>query len=152
MRNAKTIKNWDEKAKALADREQWDAAALTMKRAAFAAPHETARWKLVAEWQMRGGDLKAAIRTLEDGLKLNSNNAPAEQISLWLALAEAHLSAQNWELGAQACGEILRLDPRHHAALELLATAYLQTNDLESAVTVIEQLLAISPRDPLHRL
>jgi tetratricopeptide (TPR) repeat protein len=152
MPSTKTVKNWDEEAKILASREQWNDAARTLKRAAQKAPHEAGRWKQIAEWQARGGDLKAAIRTLENAIELNQHAAQATRIELWLALAEANLSAQNWDLGARACGEILRLEPRHHAALELLATAYLQTNELESAVEVMGQLLAISPRDPLHRL
>ena len=151
MTNAKT-KNWDEQAKFFADNENWTAAVRTLKRAANAAPHEAARWKQIAEWQARGGDIKAAIRTLENAISLNYHAAQNTRIELWLALAEAHLSTQNWELGAQACGEVLRLDSRHHAALELLATAYLQSNELENAVDIMEQLLAISPRDPLHRL
>ncbi len=152
MTKAKTTKNWDEEAQILAAREQWRDAARVLKRAAQAAPQDAARWKQIAEWQARGGDIKAALRTLENALEINSHAAQHTRIELWLALAEANLSAQNWQLGAQACGEVLRLDSRHHAALELLATAYLQSNELENAVDIMEQLLMLSPRDPLHRL
>lgn len=152
MTNVKTVKNWEEEAKLLASREKWEDAARAMKRAAKAAPQETSRWKLIVEWQMRSGDIQAAISILQNALELNRHASQATRIELWLALAEANLSAQNWQLGAQACGEILRMESRHHAALELLATAHLQNNELENAVDVMEQLLAISPRDPLHRL
>ncbi len=152
MTNVKTVKNWDDKAKILADQEKWHEASRALKRAAQMAPQDVGRWKQIAEWQARGGDMNAALRTLENALEINRYSAQNTRIELWLALAEANLSAQNWQLGAQACGEILRLDARHHAALELLATAYLQTNELLSAIDVMEQLLAISPRDPLHRL
>lgn len=152
MPSSKSIQNWDDKARDFANNEQWAEAARTLQRAAEAVPQEAARWKQIAEWQARGGDIKTAISTLEKALKLNGQAAPATRIELWLALAEAQFSTQNWQLGAYACGEILRLDSRHHAALELLATAYLQGNELENAIDVMEQLLAISPRDPLHRL
>lgn len=143
---------WDAEAATLAGREQWKAAARVLKRAAQAVPHDAARWKQVAEWQVQSGDIRAAIRTLEQALKLNLDSTATLRIELWLALAETHLAGQNWELGAQACGEILRLSPRHHAALELLATTCLQTNQLDAAIEAIELLLLISPRDPLHRL
>jgi tetratricopeptide (TPR) repeat protein len=97
------------------------------------------------------GDVAAAIRTLKRALKLNSETDSAT-IPLLLALAETHLGAQDWDAGAKVCREILAREPRHHAALELLATAHLQTNQLKAAIEVMERLLLISPRDPLHRL
>ena len=150
--NKKSIEALDNTAKSLAEQEQWQEAAHTLERAAKSAPAEVWRWKLITEWHLRSGDNKAAIHSLENALKLNQTAAQSVKIELWLALAEAHLSAQNWKEGAGACGEILRLDAHHHSALELLATVHLQTNELENAVDVMEQLLAISPRDPLHRL
>lgn len=142
----------DNAATDFAEQEKWKDAAQTLERAAKTAPSEVWRWKLITEWHLRGGNNKAAIRSLEEAIKLNSTAPQSVRIELWLALAEAHLSAQQWKEGAQACGEILRLDAHHHSALELLATVYLQTNDLENAVDVMEQLLSISPRDPLHRI
>jgi tetratricopeptide (TPR) repeat protein len=150
--NKKSIEALDNTAKNLAEQEQWQEAAHTLERAAKAMPQDVWRWKLITEWHLRSGDPKAAVSSLENALQLNQTAAQSVRIELWLALAEAHLSAQNWKAGADACSEILRLDARHHSALELLATAHLQTNELENAIDVMEQLLAISPRDPLHRL
>lgn len=150
MSNEESIEIWDAEAEKLAERQRWAAAARVLSRAAKAEPHQPARWVQIAEWQVQDGDVVAAIRTLERALKLNDE--AIARIPLLLALAETHLGAQNWDDGALACHEILKVEPRHHAALELLATAFLQTNQLPQAAEVMERLLLISPRDPLHRL
>ncbi len=152
MSNEEIVKIWDAEAEKLAESRRWAAAARVLSRAAKAEPHDAARWLQIAEWQVQDGDVSAAIRTLERALKINEEANSDAQISLLLGLAETHLGAQNWDAGAQACREILKRQTRHHAALELLATAHLQTNQLDAAIEVMQRLLAISPRDPLHRL
>ena len=150
MNSEKSVAAWDAEARELANRQRWSAAARALSHAARAVPHDAGRWLQIAEWQVRGGDVAAALRTLARALKLNPDTAT--RIKLLLALAETHMGAQHWREGEQVCREILSLDPRHHSALELRATAFLQTNELAAAVDVMQQLLKISPRDPLHRL
>jgi tetratricopeptide (TPR) repeat protein len=152
MTNDKSALEWDEQAQELASHQKWTAAARALTHAAKAMPQEPSRWLQIAEWQVRGGDVPAAVRTLERALKLNRVAAPLAQTRLLLALAETHMGAQHWEEGAEVCRAILAIDPRHHSALELLATAFLQTNQIDSAIEIMEQLLLLSPLDPLHRL
>jgi tetratricopeptide (TPR) repeat protein len=152
MENEKSVMDRDAQAQELASQQKWMAAARVLTHAARALPQEPSRWLQIAEWQVRGGDVPAAVRTLERAIKLNDNAAPSARIKLLLALAETHMGAQHWEEGANVCRQILDIDARYHSALELLATAFLQTNQIDAAIEVIEQLLMLSPRDPLHRL
>ncbi len=75
-----------------------------------------------------------------------------EQAALWQALAETYLEAQNWKAGIEACEALLSLTPQHHFAREILATALLHSGRVDDAARVMRELLALSPRDPLHRL
>src|SRR5262245_30080697 len=111
MNSEKSVAAWDAEARELANRQRWSAAARALSHAAKAAPHDAGRWLQIAEWHVRGGDVAAAVRTLERALKLT--HVRATQIRLLLALAETHMGAQHWREGAQICREILRLDPRH---------------------------------------
>jgi tetratricopeptide (TPR) repeat protein len=148
---AEVTGKWIKQAHTAAARKQWDKAIQKLSRAAYLTK-KAELWKQIAEWQVLQGDSASAIRTLENALIVHEKSDLATRLDLWLALAETQMSAQNWELGAQACGEMLRLNPRHHSALELLATAFLQMNRLDEAIETIGRLLQISPRDPLHRL
>lgn len=76
----------------------------------------------------------------------------AEAVAAWKSEAESHFKAQAWPECIDACRSLLKLDPRHHFAQETLATALLQTGQVDEAIRAVERLLEISPRDPLHRL
>ncbi len=141
----------------LAGQEQWREAATKLLRVAKAEPGDTQRWLQIANWQRRGGDAKAAVETLETALELNSRRLDNpqrkdESVALWLALAEAQFEDQNWELCISAGNALLQISPRHHATLELQATALLQLNRPADAEIAMRALLSISPLDPLHRL
>lgn len=86
----------------------------------------------------------------------NQTNTPPEpareSVAVWRSRAESHLKAQAWSECIEACRSLLKLSPRHHFAQETLATALLQTGQVEEAITAVARLLEISPRDPLHRL
>lgn len=75
-----------------------------------------------------------------------------ERAALWQALAETYLEAQNWKAGIEACEALLSLEPQHHFGREILATALLHSGRVDDAARVMRELLALSPRDPLHRL
>ena len=151
---AEPISTWESQAQDLARQSKWRAAARTLLRAARAEPDKTERWLQIAQWQRRDRDSKGAARTLRTALRLHSGpeklaNASA---SLWQALAETQLEAQSWQECVNACRKLLELQPRNHFALEMLATALLYDSQPKDAALVMRQLLALSPRDPLHRL
>lgn len=144
-------------ARTLAEREQWREAARELLRVAKAEPRDAARWLQIAHWQRQSGDAIAAAKTLETALKLNtgSKREPLEQrdsIALRLALAETQLESQSWQACVNSCQALLKLSPNHHLALEILATALIQSGDPVSAEEVIRKLLLLSPLDALHRL
>lgn len=141
----------------LAGREQWREAARELLRVAKAEPRDAARWLQIASWQRRSGDAAAAAQTLETALKLNSRKKSTplreqDSIALWQALAESQFEAQNWGACISASRILLEISPRHHAGLELLATALLQQGDSATAEEAMRELLSLSPLDPLHRL
>lgn len=147
----------ENQARDLAGREQWREAARELLRVAKAEPRDASRWLQIANWQRKGGDAIAAAQTLEIALKLNSRKKSSpllerDAVSLWQALAEAQLEAQNWVACVSACQELLELSPGHHFGLEVLATALLQDGDTVNAEEVMRELLQKSPFDPLHRL
>jgi tetratricopeptide (TPR) repeat protein len=163
MTNSQTIAASEAAAKNLAEREQWAKAAKALLRAAKAEPGNAARWLQIASWQRQSGDAKSAVQTLETALRLNAKLnqkkssestplAPVDDLALRVALAETHLESQNWDDAAAACQAILKIEPRHHFAQELLATAWLQSGKLDDAENVMRSLIVQSPRDPLHRL
>lgn len=67
-------------------------------------------------------------------------------------LIQSQLDANHWEECREACRELLRLCPRHHFALESLATALMQLSRVDEASDVVARLVELSPRDPFHRL
>lgn len=102
--------------------------------------------------------------TKDDATAKNAAELPAPQpsgvpdekaqdlVTLWAAMAEVQLEAQDWRACVEACLQVLELAPRHHLVQEILATALLQQGQLEAAEQVMRGLLIISPRDPMHRL
>lgn len=166
----------------LASRAKWGAAARALLRVARVEPHNTERWLQIAQWQRQDHDVKAAARTLQTALRLNTSEPAAAQpgparparqakqtrrkvtarqpvaarqgvsIPLWLALAETQMEAQAWTECVTACRELLELAPDHHLGLEILATALLYNGQIDAAIEVMRYLLQLSPRDPLHRL
>ena len=147
----------ENQARDLAERECWREAARELLRVAKAEPRDAARWLQIAQWQRQSGDAIAAAQTLETALKLNGRKRGAtldesDSLALWQALAEAWLEAQNWSACQAACEILLQLSPRHHFAMEILATALLQSGAIASAENVMRELLQLSPFDPLHRL
>lgn len=88
---------------------------------------------------------------VQDGTGPNVSDAP-KSTSLWQALAEAQLEAQNWNGCIEACREVLESEPRHHFGREMMATAFLHSGRIDEAEKVMRELLLLSPRDPLHRL
>lgn len=150
--NAKKTARLDSKAQGLAARQEWAAAAQTLLPAAQAEPHNTARWLLIAEWHRRSNDAKAAVRVLREALGLTPHDAGREMVALRQALAEALMEAQAWPECIAACEAVLQVEPAHHIAQEILATALLHSDQIDGAARVMGQLLRLSPRDPLHRL
>ena len=75
-----------------------------------------------------------------------------EQLEPLRAAIEAALRAQDWPACVKACRALLKVAPRHHYALETLATALMQMGDMNAATATVERLVEISPRDPFHRL
>jgi predicted Zn-dependent protease len=147
----------ENQARDLAERQKWREAARELLRVAKAEPRDTSRWLQIAQWQRQSGDIIAAAQTLETALKLNGRKRSAalderDSITLWLALAEAQLEAQNWSACLASCEILLRLSPRHHFGMEILATAFLQSGEPAAAEKVMRELLQLSPFDPLHRL
>lgn len=144
-------------AQELADRAKWGAAARALLRVARAAPHNTERWLKIAQWQRQDQDVKAAARTLRTALRFHAGSAAVSEqagasSALWLALAEIQLETQAWDECIAACHELLKVAPTHHLGQEILATALLYNGQVELAVDVMQGLLRLSPRDPLHRL
>ena len=76
----------------------------------------------------------------------------ANEITQWRARAESHLEEGAWDDCITACLNLLDLDPRHHFAQETLATAFLHLGDTAAALSAVQRLLQLSPRDPIHRL
>ncbi len=147
----------ENQARDLAERQRWREAARELLRVAKAEPRDTSRWLQIAQWQRQSGDILAAAQTLETALKLNGRKRSKalderDSIALWLALAEAQLEAQNWSACLKSCEVLLKLSPRHHFGMEILATALLQSGDPAAAEKVMRELLQLSPFDPLHRL
>jgi predicted Zn-dependent protease len=163
----------------LAQQEKWKQAARTLLRAARAEPTEISRWLQVAAWQRQARAPKDAVETLITALQANgisthgsargeNANSPEpraqrvrpkrEQLgetdvsALWQAMAEAQWDTRNWSGCIKACEALLQLQPRAHAAREMLATALLQDGRPMDAMAMMQELLRMSPRDPLHRL
>src|SRR2546425_4969652 len=77
------------------------------------------------------GDEKESIPQLEAAVKLDSKLAPA-----WLFLGAAHLQLGRTATGLEALRMVLRLEPDHRGALEMLAGALLS---LDRAAESAEQ-------------
>jgi tetratricopeptide (TPR) repeat protein len=76
----------------------------------------------------------------------------ADVAALWQSMAESQWDARNWSGCINACEALLTLQPGSHAAREMLATALLQDGRPTEAMSMMQELLRMSPRDPLHRL
>jgi len=161
----------DIQAHELAAQDKWSAAVRALTKAARAEPKNIERWLQIAQWQRANNDPQAAIRTLRTALRLNTPQSQKQRtahdarraheptassmthpITLWQALAEAQLEAQEWDECILACQGALHLVPQHHCTQEILATALLHSGQIEAAERVMRNLLLRSPRDPLHRI
>lgn len=166
------------RAEELARQEKWKQAARALMQAAKAEPTTVSRWVQIAAWQRQSRAPKEAIETLIKALEANgisafgsargeSGEAPkprarrkgqpkalseSEIATLWQAMAESQWDARNWSGCINACEALLALQPRSHAAREMLATALLQDGRPDEAMSMMQELLRMSPRDPLHRL
>jgi tetratricopeptide (TPR) repeat protein len=160
-----SIAELEDEARALAEGELWSQAARHLTRAARRDPADTARWLQIVNWQREAREPLEAAQTLELALKMtralktpraNAKDAASEKASslaaLLFALAEVQLEAQRWDECADTCRSLLEISPRHHAGLEILATAFLHGGRVDDAVEAMQALLRVSPRDPLHRL
>ncbi|HEX8237617.1 MAG TPA: tetratricopeptide repeat protein [Abditibacteriaceae bacterium] len=163
----------------LAQQEKWKQAARTLMQAAKAEPTQISRWLQIATWQRQTRAPKEAVDILIKALQANGisahgsargeraeslppraqrakpQHAPlseADVAVLWQAMAEAQWDARNWNGCIKACEALLQLQPRSHAAREMLATALLQDGRPTDAMAMMQELLRMSPRDPLHRL
>ena len=163
----------------LAQQEKWKQAARTLMQAAKAEPSQINRWLQIATWQRQTRAPKEAIETLITALQANGIStvgsargddtessksrmrrakrqsqplSEADVAALWQAMAESQWDARNWSGCIKACEALLQLQPRSHAAREMLATALLQDGRPTEAMSLMEELLRMSPRDPLHRL
>jgi tetratricopeptide (TPR) repeat protein len=164
------------RAEELAQQEKWKQAARTLMQVTKAEPAVVSRWVQIAAWQRQSRAPREAVETLHKALELNGINshpADSDEVStaakrgrtskpqllnesdvttLWQAMAEAQWDARNWSGCIQACEVLLRVQPRSHAAREMLATALLQDGHPLEAMSMMQELLQMSPRDPLHRL
>lgn len=147
------------KAHALAGAEKWAAASQTLLKAAHAEPRNTARWLQVARWQRQNREPQQAERTIQKALTAYGKSRGTDQEqdaadfqALCVGLLEAQLDQQDWGACQVTAKTILQNSPRHHFALEILATAQLHSGQIDEAAEVMQMLLLISPRDPLHRL
>jgi cytochrome c-type biogenesis protein CcmH/NrfG len=143
------VARWEQLAQDAASREALTEAADALRKAAELEPHNIERWIRIARWQRQNGDSSAAQSTLEAAIAANRQ---AETLPLWLALAELQLQSQQWEACIASCRAALQLHPRDHFALEMQATALLHNGDMDASLRLVEQLLRLSPRDPLHRM
>lgn len=146
-------------AQVLADAQLWLEAASALTRAARAEPANIARWLKIAQWQRQCGEARLAAKTLQTALRLNRKNKnsrsrlqPDDDAVLLQTLAEVHLEAQNWEDAIAVCNLLIEASSQHHYAQEMVATALLQSGRMDEAEAVMRNLIAQSPRDPLHRL
>jgi len=81
----------------------------------------------------------------------NASPGSADVMTALRDRAESSLKSQDWEKCIDACRSLLEFEPRHHFAQEALATALLQTGQIDEAILAVSRLLEISPRDPMHR-
>jgi tetratricopeptide (TPR) repeat protein len=146
------VARWEQIAQDAASREALTEAVDALRHAAELEPHNIERWLQIARWQRQNGDPVAAQSTLETAIKANDAANTSKVLSLWLALAELQLQAQNWDDCIASCQAVLAVQPREHFALEMLATALLHKGELDASMQIVQQLLRLSPRDPLHRM
>ncbi|MDQ3815708.1 MAG: tetratricopeptide repeat protein [Armatimonadota bacterium] len=105
-----------------------------------------------AELKKKSASGKARPGRQIDEACITGHASAEDLIELWEALSEAQLEAQDWPGCIATCQTLLQHAPHHHFGQEILATAFLQTGEIDKAVEVMRHLLQLSPRDPLHRL
>lgn len=164
------------RARSLAAQQDWAGAAEAMRLVAERTPGDVNAWLQIAAWEQAAGHAEEALATLRRAIELNENRVDVLP-ALWLALVEHLCQAQQWdeaalsalqgveaaraaaragrEPGALAEQGGLAREPhrlREHELLELLATARAHQGRFEEAGEAMRALLALSPRDPLHRM
>jgi tetratricopeptide (TPR) repeat protein len=162
-----------QRARDLGQAERWAEAAALLLPLAEALPGAVELWLQAAQWQQAAGDSVAAHATLRHAIAVNAGRH-AISFALWHALARHLFEAQDWAGATNACQAALALAPRRaakslfdsdvspgesgagrlreHELLEMLATTLAHQGQFEAAVEAMRALLALSPRDPLHRM
>lgn len=133
----------------LISQKKWSAAAKAQLAVARAHPADVESWAETVR-------LRRAAREDEDEVWGEAAAAAADDPGLaqelLVAIAQWHGEASRWDQCTAACDEVLRENPRHHAALEMRSAALLHAGNIEGATETLRTLLRLSPRDPLHRL
>ena len=139
-------------ARALAENEDWDAAAQTLRPLAEVAPGAIELWLQIALWQQRDGHHDVASQTLRHALQLNAEREAQHVLPLWQALGDLHFETQDWAACIDACRAVLKIAPRAHWTWEMLAASLAHESRFDEAIEAVQRVLILSPRDPLHRM
>lgn len=169
-------------ARDLGREQKWGEAAQVLAPLIESLPGAVELWLQLAQWQQLAGDVRAAQSTLRRAIEKNSEHAAltlALWHALAQHLFEAQEWAQAAQAATKALSLARRLFPRlgrsvpslalargewarggelraeqlrEHELLEMLATSRAHEGKFEAAGQAMRELLALSPRDPLHRM
>lgn len=105
--------------------------------------------KPVTAWS----DRDAAFADIANGIhrvakELLNRQQDFQAKSKYIASADAHMAAKNYNLAITAYGQAMRILPPHDASLyRKLSRARTQMGDTQGALNAIEQAIALSPED-----
>lgn len=132
-------------AESLAEEGLFEEAIAHTKKAIAIYPHEPKCCIQLAKFYHAQNKMGPAIEAIKAAVGLDPNNSMNQE-----HLLKALLQLERYDEVIKHAREMLLTFPRSLLARDALGTAYLQTGKLDCALGVVEELIALAPREASH--
>ncbi|MGB5179234.1 MAG: tetratricopeptide repeat protein, partial [Gammaproteobacteria bacterium] len=105
-------------------------------------PADPEVWQLQAQLQLRVGDYKSAVKSLERLVRLEPDNTAA-----WFNMGVAALKQGRMQRGKESLARVIDLDPKRVDAVLALVEVHKHNKNYDSALRILRDGLKASPDD-----
>jgi tetratricopeptide (TPR) repeat protein len=126
-------------------RQDWKNALIYLKQVAGLEPGAPDVWFLIGETYRQQGDLPQALQTFNQVIKDKPDFAPAY---LGRARVTIAMNPKNVDAALADMQTAIQKDPKFGEAYLGIVAVYLQTGDVEQALTILDQAANLMPNSP----
>jgi len=112
-----------------------------LERATQIDPRDVGAWTLLAEYQLRSGNVPTALVTAQAAVAALPDN-----VNMLILLARSQMNAGDQQQAVSTYGKVIQTAPTEPAGYLGQATALMAMGDLNAAASALQKLMAIDPR------